>query len=292
MSYYAFQDHSKLLSMGLHKLDVADWLIEDHLISEQVALKRALYDADAKRVYQALPESVPAQREMAQELSLYLVNKYPNLYRPSKSGLYCTFNDTELDCLEDENTLLRASWAVQEDLCLLESPNGEEYFLTATSLCAPSYWRLLEKIGKNLDVIHAPIPGYQDALGANVNRFFQKLKIGAPVWRGNWSVVTNARLYQPGDSEAIAVTEPENIARCCYLRGERQTLRRLPESNAIAFTIRVSIEPIAVIASDLPVLQSLYSALKSMSAEEKAYKSLHHLEPALSTWLLQRINSL
>jgi len=292
MSRYAFQDHSKLLSMGLHKLDLADWLIEGDLLNEQIALKRALYDKDAKQVYQSLPQSVPAQREIAQQLALYLVNKYPNHYRASKTGIYCSFNDTQLDLLEDENTLLRASWAVQEDLCLLESPDGLEYFLTAASLCAPSYWRLMEKIGKSLDLIHAPIPEYQDKLGANVNRFFQRLKVDAPVWRGNWSVVTSSRLYQPGDSEAMCVFDPDAIANNCYLRAERQTLRRLARSNAIVFTIRVSVEPIATIAFNLAALQSLHSALNSMSPEEKIYKSLNHLEPALSNWLLQRINSL
>lgn len=292
MLHYAFQDHKNLLSMGLNKLDLDDWLIEDHLLAEQVALKRSLYEAKSNQVYQALPCSIPAQRELAQALALYLPKKYPNLYGAIKEGVYCKFNGTELAFTGDENTLLRSSWAVQEDLCLLELSDNEDYCLTAASLCAPSYWRLLEKMGGSLDAIHGPIPDYADKLGANVNRFFQKLKVGHPVWRGNWSVVTSSTLYQPGDIEAVGVSDPELIPERCFLRSERQTLQRLPETGAIAFTIKVTVEPISVLLTQPQALQSLQQALFAMSEAEKSYKSIHLLEPALSNWLERSIVSI
>lgn len=286
MSQYAFQQHSALLSMGLNKLDLADWIQPDEALAHQSALKQALWRKEGNRVFNELPPSRPAQAEVAELLSGHLAEHFPHWYKKHPSGLHCKPMAQTFSWSESEASLLPASWCVQEDLCILQEMEGA-YRLTAASLCAPSYWRLLEKIGKPLDAIHQPVPGFAETLGAKVNRFFQFIKVDRPVWRANWSVVSDDRLYQPGNEESKQIKDADTIGNQCFLRTERQTLRRLPQTKAVLFTIKVAIKPLAELRSQPEVLSSLEQALTQLSDDERRYKSLHNIEPALSRWLKQ-----
>ncbi|MDR2983200.1 MAG: DUF3445 domain-containing protein, partial [Nocardiopsaceae bacterium] len=53
---------------------------------------------------------------------------------------------------------------VAEDLCLMQASDHNDYRLVGASLCAPNRWRLDDKLGQPLDAIHAPVPGYGQAL--------------------------------------------------------------------------------------------------------------------------------
>ncbi len=291
LAYYAFQEHKNLLAMGLHSLKPDEWLLPDEKLAEQTALKQTLWSDLDERVYSQLPESRAAQLEIAQTLGKYLPEQYPELYAHCPDGLVCCFNGTTYQWDDPETTLLKASWCVQEDLCLLQPQNGH-YRLTAASLCAPSYWRLLEKIGQPLDHIHAPVPGYADKLSQKINRFFQHIKVDRPVWRGNWSVVTSDRLYQPGNEESAPISNPADIPQRCFIRTERQTLRRLPKTGAVVFSIRVQIKPFADFLDNTAWLNDLYNALAALSADEREYKSLHPVEPALTLWLEHHLATL
>jgi hypothetical protein len=284
LEYYAFQEHKNLLAMGLHSLDLTEWLLPDSNLASQVNRKQALWAELGERVYCQLPESHKAQREVARAMGEHLPLHYPDLFAGHPDGLICRFNNTTQTWDDPENTLLRASWCVQEDLCLLQ-PKNDSYSLTAASLCAPSYWRLLEKIGQPLDRIHAPVPGYTEQLSKKLNRFFQHIKVDRPVWRGNWSVVTSERLYQPGNEESESVAAPEHIPHRCFIRTERQTLRRMPVTGAVLFTIKVQIKPFTDFLDNPVWLQDLHSALAQLSGDERHYKSLQPIEPALSQWL-------
>jgi hypothetical protein len=284
LEYYAFQEHKNLLAMGLHSLDMTEWLLPDRNITSQVKLKQSLWAELGERVYSQLPESHEAQKEVALALGEHLPKHYPTLFTRHPNGLTCDHNDTTHTWDTPETTLLKASWCVQEDLCLLQ-PKNDNYALTAASLCAPSYWRLLEKIGQSLDRIHAPVPGYTEQLSKKLNRFFQHIKVDRPVWRGNWSVVTSDRLYQPGNEESETITEPHVIPQRCFIRTEHQTLRRMPKTGAVLFTIRVQIKPFTDFLDNTVWLQDLHSALAQLSGDERNYKSLQPIEPALSQWL-------
>lgn len=288
MSDYAFRDHKQLLSMGLARLDLADWLQPDEKLAEQSAQKQALWREQGQQVFKALPESADAQREVADMIAAHLPAHFPGLYQPDSHGLFCKPMQTTHHWDRNNNPLLQVSWCVQEDLCVLQ-PFDDGYRLTAASLCAPSYWRLLDKIGNPLDSIHAPVPGYKDQLSARVNRFFRHIRVEHPVWRGNWSVVSSDQLYQPGNQASLSINEASQIGELCFLRCERQTLRRLPESGAVLFTIKVTLQPLRDLCQFPEILTDLKTAIDKLSEEEQSYKSLHRLQPALSDWLLQQL---
>lgn len=80
MTYLAFQEHKNLLAMGLHRLDLDDWLIPDDQLAYQIALKQALWKEKGRAVFSALPKSADAQLEVARAIGRHLPRRYPELY--------------------------------------------------------------------------------------------------------------------------------------------------------------------------------------------------------------------
>lgn len=93
----------------------------------------------------------------------------------------------------------------EDFLFLLPEEEGAEgrkddakYVLEAYVSCCPSGFNPVEKLGKRLAEIHAPVPGYAEKLEGSMDRFFAKLEVGKYVQRVNWSVTMNEELFQPG----------------------------------------------------------------------------------------------
>ncbi len=134
---------------------------------------------------------------------------------------------------------------MQEDLCIIQTGDDGPRF-TAALLCFPSRWRLHEKLGKPLTAVHGPVPFYEQRLATPVDRFMARVKPGHIASRLNWSVMDDPAMYQPGGhgrQATNAAITPDNAGETLYLRVERQTLRRLPVSEAVLFGIRVHCYP-------------------------------------------------
>ncbi len=165
-----------------------------------------------------------------------------------------------------------------EDWCLLSpDPAAGEYRLLAAVLCFPSRWSLAEKLGRPLTAIHAPVPDYDAALARRVNRVFEGLRAGRPVWRVNWLVHPTAELHLPLGEGEKAAPRPARAERL-YLRVERQTLTRLPGTGAVAFGIRTRVTPIEALAP--AVARGLADALGGLDAATVAYRSGADLQRA------------
>ena len=90
-------------------------------------------------------------------------------------------------------------------------------------------------------------PSYAERLGKPVDRFIGLLVPDRPVWRLNWSLTNDPTLFQPvghGRRDTDPDITPENVGRRIFLRVERQTLRRLPRTGAVLFTIRTHQRPL------------------------------------------------
>ena len=80
--------------------------------------------------------------------------------------------------------LLNAARLVQEDLCLHEKRGGE-HVLTAAVMCFPASWTLREKIGRPLSAVHWPVEEYDADVAKRVQRLFDGIRAGRPMWRFN-----------------------------------------------------------------------------------------------------------
>lgn len=127
--------------------------------------------------------------------------------------------------------MLTLGHLVQEDLCLMER-HGAEHVLTAAVLCFPASWRLSEKIGRPLRDIHLPVPSYDAGIAARVQRLFDGVQPGRPLWRFNVLRYADPTLHQPRRR-----VQPDAAGHCPYLRSERQCVLRLPVSGACVFSI-------------------------------------------------------
>ena len=245
-------------AMGLHALDPADWLVVTGDYAAEVAEKRRLFAASAD-IHRLLPEGEAATAELATILAAHLRQHHPTV----------AVDPTV------EAPLVRLGLALQEDLCLmLAGPDG--YRLVGAFVAFPSRWNLGEKIGRPIAVIHAPVPGLELAIGRPVQLFFERLAVGHPVWRANWSITDDPTLHQPSHAfrRTPTVVTPEDAGHRLWLRVERQTLTRLPESRAVLFTILTFIAPVAAIAAVPELGQKLAARVAELPEAMLAYKNL------------------
>lgn len=140
----------------------------------------------------------------------------------------------EVNC---EAPLRTVSKLIQEDICILQK-NGNAHHLTAALLCFPASWTLSEKIGRALPAIHGPVAEYGDNIAQRVQRLFDGIRVGQPIWRANLLRYSDPALYQPKSETDPREQEPENAV--CE-RSERQTLWRLPVSGAVVFSIHTTV---------------------------------------------------
>jgi len=136
-----------------------------------------------------------------------------------------------------------------EDMCLLtQNSPGDPYRLIGAAVAWPTDWHPREKIGLPLRALHAPIAGYAEQLASGVDRFMETLRPDAIYGRCNWFVAPTGErrwLANGPPAEAFAHVTSDNAGETLFVRCERQTLRRLPETGAIVFTIGVYVEPLS-----------------------------------------------
>jgi dimethylamine monooxygenase subunit A len=155
--------------------------------------------------------------------------------------------------LGTHGALPEAALATHEDLCLLTKRDDEDvYRLIGAAVAWPSDWHPAEKIGLPLRALHAPIAGYEEQLATGVDRFMETLRPGPIYGRCNWFIAaTGERRWLPDKppTEAFAHVTPENAGETLFVRSERQTLRRLPQTGAILFGIGIYVEPLGKLSS-------------------------------------------
>ncbi|TFK74455.1 hypothetical protein BDN72DRAFT_789277 [Pluteus cervinus] len=195
-----------------------------------------------------------------------------------------------------------SSLLVQDDLALMIEGSDGRYYFQAGGICVPGFWRIQDKIGLPLDEIHfsGNVPQYKEKLHTSLERFFRRLPVDKPVIRNNYFVQT-IRLSRDNEApDEVKQIDPEELAwstttngpedafehghgtysavpakptpDALRLRTERQTLRRLPRSGAIVFTIRTYLTPVEALGKERGIPGRLASALRSWPDDVADYK--------------------
>ncbi|TPL59884.1 DUF3445 domain-containing protein [Mesorhizobium sp. B2-4-2] len=280
-----YDGSSKLFTIGLKPLALADWIEVDEHLLPFLAEKRRLYAEMPGRVFVEEDGTRDAQREVLDLLEAHLPRAFPETHRRASGGVEVIGAAGNPEGDFAKAPLVAASLLVQEDLILMR--RGEDgWRLAAGSLCFPSSWSLLEKFGKPLQQIHAPVPGFGPGTrpAELINRMFDGLQ-GQAVERYNWSIQSGDALYHPlSNVERIerAASRPSRFAdgdanAHAFIRVERQTLRKLPVSGDILFTIRIHLDPLAALAHhpDRATLAPAFAAqLEALDIAQLDYKGL------------------
>ena len=132
--------------------------------------------------------------------------------------------------------------------------------------------------------VHEHVAYYDEHLSRPVDSFFERLTVDRPVWRLNWNLMDDPTLFQPVAGPAASVA-PDEVGDRIWLRIERQTLRRLPETGAIVFGIRIHQRPLSALVARPDQLATLRTAIANLPPETFAYKSLGGFADALDTWI-------
>jgi len=80
----------------------------------------------------------------------------------------------------------------------------------------------------------------------------------------------------------------ENLPHSVWFRSERQTLVRLPESQAVCFGIRIYQAPLGAIAASPERARRLLNAIETMAPEMDTYKSFAVFREPLREYLLMQ----
>ena len=250
--------------VGTKPLDLQQWFVRDAEWEPTLAMKR---DLIARRRNDVVCYRDDAH-EVAQEAGELVL-----------SWLDKTTSNTGVEALVD------AALAVPDDLTVLRSiPNdaGEQLPFVAGVVCSPSRWRLSEKIGHDMLTVHKPVSLYADHIGAAVDTTLTRLSPEKPIWRSNWTLEDHPALFQPQSPSKPLVEHPSEL----WIRIERETLRRLPQTRGILFTIRGFQEPLTTYVQRgtqaISTLRELVSRLPDSLAR---YKSVYDYRAATISWL-------
>ena len=281
------------MAMGFSTVPEVDWFELDNRYVDEMAERRRLLSERRTEVFAALPRSDEARVEALTEIARNLTRWHPNWFTLEDSRLHNHLTQEQWDVGTPTcDPFEIAGLLVQEDLCLIQDglikDDAAAPLLTAAVLCFPSRWRLTEKIGRPLTVVHAPVPFYAERLAGPVDRFMRHVKPDHIAVRLNWSVLDDPTLFQPTgkwrDARNIAVTAA-NAGDTLFLRVERQTLRRLPRTGAILFGIRVHVYQLHKAITAPETAARLANAVRALPGETVHYKSLLPIRDALLAWL-------
>jgi hypothetical protein len=255
-------------TMGTRALPLDEWLVVDEHRDRDLRHKRDLLERADPVVFAAEPGSEDAAEELLELVRAWLTDR--GVVPAPPAG--------------DEHPLAEAARLVQEDLVVMErTPRG--WTLTAGAVCFPTHWNVGDKIGLPLAGIHGPVAHYERDLRARVDRFHDRMRADRPAWRRNWVVVPTTELHLSGRGHHAPAVPIEPDGSPMWIRSERQTLRRLPRTDAIVFTIRVQLAPLGVLCTRPDVAVRMLDAIRSWDREKRDYSSTGGVLDELTVWL-------
>jgi len=263
-----------LFRIGLAPIAEADWFEGPYRAADgdPAARKAATYAADPDLCWRETEGSRAGQAEV-----LAMMERH--------------FGKTTVSRDFTAPPLRRAAGLVDDDLCLMERREAG-WTLTAASLCAPSFFSAEDAVGKSLAELHGPVTGFGERLLPRVARIFDALAADSIVERRNWSVVASGELFLPDSTPVRArqpLIAPKDAGRELHLRMERQTLRRLPQTGGLLFTIRIWRHPLEDLRAQPERLAAFAEAWDRVMCEEgktfRDYKGLGPLDGLVRAFL-------
>lgn len=215
---------------GIAPLDPKEWLIKDEAYAGQMEERERLITDNRNAVIALDDMALRAAVELLEKTLEFL----PDLggFEQNAEIVFCPDGrSVKIDVSDPMATLGRL---IQNDFCIMQK-RGDEHILTGAVLCFPASWSLSEKFMQPLTVIHEPVTEYDENITRRVQRLFNGIKVERPLWRFNKLYYEAPDLHQPRTFSNPRKILGRNEGK--YIRSEKQTLTRLPKSNAVIFTI-------------------------------------------------------
>jgi len=295
--YRPYRWASADFQLGLRPIKPGTWILigADH--AEIMRQKHDRLNRFRPYYYRTLPESLPAQRELRNLVTAHLLSDHPGSFerlgsvvRSVITGQTLDLNDTSIE------PLLQLSYLIEEDFMLLDE--GDEFpRITAAANAYSTSGRLASSVGHDMEWTHAPVPQLTQKLGAKINRVIRTVHTATPCERFNWQVTPMASVFfphtDPHAANAAAMhrvaaelrDDPARAGELLWIRVERQTLSRLPDSNAVAFSLHTYSDPLSSIRSDLESVRAILALLRNYTEERWKYSEMDIVRKPLLLWL-------
>lgn len=243
--------------VGLKPIAIENWLFPDDQ-NHWLEGKGKLLSLKPDDVYASLGDTEEIQAELAQ--------------------LVCAATNQEI--ANGEPLLIGASRLVSDDLIIMDKRDGV-WTLVAATLCAPTFFNAQYAIGKSLSLLHDPIPSGDFDLSGRIARVFDNFAPDMVLERFNWTVQWGDERYTPDGGklrEAAQNAQLNEATNMLYERVERQTIRKLPKTGAVVFTIRIRLSKLSDLLQSKDEYIAFENAWKNAPQNVREYKKWATLE--------------
>jgi dimethylamine monooxygenase subunit A len=295
--YRPYRWASADFQLGLRPIRPESWILigADH--AEIMRQKHGRLNQFRPYYYRTLRESLPAQRELRNRVTTHLLSDHPESFQRLGSVVHSVTTGQTLDLNDDSiEPLLQLSYMVEEDFMLLDESGGIPR-ITAAANAYSSSGRLVASVGHDMEWTHAPVPQLTQKLGAKIDRVIRSVHPATPCERFNWQLTPMASVFfphtDPHAANAAAMQhisaelrrDPARAGELLWIRVERQTLSRLPDSNATAFSLHTYSDPLSSVRSDLESLRAILALLRNYTEERWRYSEMDIVREPLMLWL-------
>ncbi|MBL8908017.1 MAG: DUF3445 domain-containing protein [Rhizobiales bacterium] len=295
-----FRTARAAFEIGLKPMPPETWLETGPDHAAFMAAKRARLDGLPPLFYGALPSSRPAQAELLALAAAHLARDHAGHFTAGQ-GRLCDHIDGSRHALSGDEPLAILGRIVEEDFILIDRVDGAD-IITAASNAYTTSGRIVSSVGRSMRFAHEFVPGLNEELGARIDRVLANVQAGTPVVRFNWVLTTIAdRLFPEGAHDANveasvrAAVELERDYRVAgerlWIRVERQTFMRLPQTRALAFGIHTYSHPLSSLAGDMECLAALRRLIGEYSEDRLRYSAMLAIKTPILRWLEERLAS-
>ncbi|KAF8857269.1 hypothetical protein BDZ45DRAFT_674919 [Acephala macrosclerotiorum] len=300
--YRPFRYGPYYITMGLRNMDWNEWIeLDNHYLKFHADKAKRIIERGPKCSHTD-PSAFDGAIELLEEFCSYLPQRYPTLYKRTPVGMDNivtgeSFNIVERPLIEDP--IQMAARMAQDDLAIMFEKEDGQYYLLAGSILLAGFWKLEDKLGMPLSEIHThgDVPGYKEKLEKGMMNFFRRVQPNGPVQRNNYFIQVDDELAwsssigsEDGPEGTVGwfTAEKNKAIEHHYFRSERQSLRRLPRSGGVVFTIRTYFHPITEICEEPYVPGRLASAVRSWGDDVSKYKGKERYQDVLLEYLDQK----
>ncbi len=282
--------------IGLRPIKPNEWITIDAGHARVMAEKRARLADFARHFYKTLPSSLAAQHELREQVAAHLLRDHPSAFARRGSVIESRGTGMRWDLNDDSlEPLLQLSNMIEEDFMLLEEIDGA-LRISAAANAYSSSGRIVAAVGKDIESAHVLVPGLNQKLGSRINRVLASVHTATPCERFNWQLTPMSTVFFPHDAHAanaaamhgvceMLQADPLRAGELLWVRVERQTLSRLPQSRAVAFSLHTYSSPLSALRSDRQSIRAMLDLLRAYSEERWRYAEMDIVRGPVLAWL-------
>ncbi|KAI0741071.1 hypothetical protein C8Q76DRAFT_765525 [Earliella scabrosa] len=265
--------HPYYQTMAHQPMHVNHWIEIDKEYRWYLDEKARVIKEKGKTVVDSLPENDAACGELLMELVDYLPKRYPTLFR--REGFDTLVNlvygetHTRLSERMGTDALYVISRLVQDDFLMGREREDGHIYLVGGLIGFPGFYLLSETIGKPIEVIHAPVPHFNEKLLPSVERTLKRFQPDQPFERSSWMITDDRNLFWHNIVD-VPTLDPTIHPKDYWLRIDHQTFRKLPKTRAIIFGVHPVMRKIEDMA-DSPLVPALLEKVH-LEADEALMK--------------------